>query len=874
MRHVLRLPLAGGGWREVAYDGRAVAAPSDRSWNALSKWVMARLVRRDPLASSSDWEHLLWFCTSTCDLGEEIRSWARGIVWDGMATGLVRPEDMAFAGECFSYLGTCEYACFAQAYLEPLQTETCPDKLFKLILGAVYVLCGNAPSRLEALARREVGIPEPSAAEECALEEQAKAFLLVAQQRYAVLGFKAQLTLLMWVFFGEPHYRRNPFDHARTGFALTEYATGKDRLPAGMYDEGAEQERSMLPFAKCNPSGLKRARSRIFEWAFSEYLKLLMADPGSIAVKDYANLYCAKWVNNKNAPRARHHPRLCAVSLDWLLAFHRHVNRWIDHLDGNAAAKKFKEFLATELYTTSWMKGMEWQVQPAAERAWPELAKAVARPSCASTTFTSSTTAKSFTISHPVYPSVTARITGSRWRISCPSNPENKPRYAHPLGAWALMNAMAEVVAKSWKVGDLPKIEGLRRIQTIGLAKYGRMRDALTSRTSYESAKWIARELDYVRAGIGRTVASCSQIVSAGFPQVHLRVYKLFFAMRPWKDGPPELFQLPALWRNQHLVHDLLKYPAARVALWILAEKHRERNGLSVADKAALERVLSGNQSWMDVLTPTWREPGSAYRALRRMAMCLPPGARVPELRFLTEIRIPAPVESVLHLRLLSIYAERRRYRLTEEEFWAIQRVTADEVADALGVLFTDRRSWVLGGVRNKAGTRTWSIRQVMQCQKRMHSAFADLFDYERPFRGGLRAYTRDSIAWHVGQGRVRRLLGSSNGLTTTTALPSPTSFALDVEGCTEAEVTRIATVGDLIEEGNRMHHCVASYAHAAHAGDAFIYHVSLPGKGEATVEIDADGRVRQVRSECNAVDTPAVAWAARNLPKLIRRVS
>lgn len=55
----------------------------------------------------------------------------------------------------------------------------------------------------------------------------------------------------------------------------------------------------------------------------------------------------------------------------------------------------------------------------------------------------------------------------------------------------------------------------------------------------------------------------------------------------------------------------------------------------------------------------------------------------------------------------------------------------------------------------------------------------------------------------------------------------------------------------ELLEEGQKMHHCVASYVETCLNGNSYIFHIKL-GKDEATLELTKEGRINQFKSFSN----------------------
>lgn len=70
--------------------------------------------------------------------------------------------------------------------------------------------------------------------------------------------------------------------------------------------------------------------------------------------------------------------------------------------------------------------------------------------------------------------------------------------------------------------------------------------------------------------------------------------------------------------------------------------------------------------------------------------------------------------------------------------------------------------------------------------------------------------------------------------------------------------ITFIENGKRLLEEGRKMHHCVASYVDICLAGNSFVFHVSAEGS-EATLELGKKGEVKQFKSFHNSEPAPAL---------------
>lgn len=817
----IAVPTGERGWHfHEMTVGTALKAPARCSW--LMNWPELGLwldwkVQTGSSITESEMGHVEDLCQLVRGMPDVVRAWAAGRFHVAITSGIFQPNDLFWAGENLARLGLHKHFDLGEFFISPIATETDRNSLQDLVDGSICMLTSRP-----------------------LWPAQARRFLNAATKRFEDLSFDSRARLLLWILFGVQGALRDRESGVSYPGHLLGYPHKIQMLPVG----------DRRNFSPC-----QKVRAPFYRWAVLRYHDLLLTEPGHIAHAQYLSLFCDLWLSCGSGMGSYHHKSLCRVSLDWLLKLYHTINQWNHASPLKAEVRKLFE---SRLMQSSWIQTIERRVQPEAERRWPKLSQAVARPSCAAMHFKCQHVKNGFVISHPVYASVQASVVGTRWRVRRLDLPRGKPIYVHPLGGLNLAQEMASLIAASWQVGELPAIEGLRRDQVIGLATYGRIVDTTTKRDG-----------EYVRAGIGRLVMDAWRSLLPRFSPQQLRASKLLYSLRPWSEQPPALFLKPALWRNSYLVQDLVTYPAARIALRFLADHHATTKPTDLEHLHVIDAVLAGRRSWMDVLTPTWTVEGSAYRALRRMAMNLPKSIRVGDLKFLEQYRVPAPITHIHHFRLVNAYLLRRSHDMSDENFWALLRVSRDEICEAMQLLFDHPRSWLRGGITYKRSPRRMTCNQILQSPWAMAKVFADVFDFA-PIRGGLRAYVRDSIDWHQHADRFDRLQQADPTITIETPLPAPGLFELDVGSLgPEVQVTRLTTVGELFAEGDRMRHCVGSYAHRALAGGCFIYH--LVKDGEATVELGPNGEVVQVRGHCNESNIPVVLWAQRNLPKLIR---
>lgn len=78
--------------------------------------------------------------------------------------------------------------------------------------------------------------------------------------------------------------------------------------------------------------------------------------------------------------------------------------------------------------------------------------------------------------------------------------------------------------------------------------------------------------------------------------------------------------------------------------------------------------------------------------------------------------------------------------------------------------------------------------------------------------------------------------------------------------------IVRLTTPESLADEGNRMGHCVATYAYWVKLGECEIYSLrTSDGKPRATVEVDCSGRVWQIKGFGNGPVAPAYRLALQS---------
>ena len=108
--------------------------------------------------------------------------------------------------------------------------------------------------------------------------------------------------------------------------------------------------------------------------------------------------------------------------------------------------------------------------------------------------------------------------------------------------------------------------------------------------------------------------------------------------------------------------------------------------------------------------------------------------------------------------------------------------------------------------------------------------------------------FNRHTERWHRSLARECRQSGG-NTLTANTrwaALPVANFLAGPVR------IEQLTTYGQLLDEGNAHHHCVATYLQSCRQGRCGIFSLTVDGARALTLEVRADRTIVQVRGKYN----------------------
>ena len=251
--------------------------------------------------------------------------------------------------------------------------------------------------------------------------------------------------------------------------------------------------------------------------------------------------------------------------------------------------------------------------------------------------------------------------------------------------------------------------------------------------------------------------------------------------------------------------------------------------------------IMAGLVEWRSLFSS--RGDGRSYRSLNRSLTHLPGGIPPRLLGALGAIELERPVTDRVDLLTLLLYANlyqlrSRRERALPDHLPLFMHATRSHIETALGRFAAHTQQPPL-----KAKTRP------------LEQLVGFLTDYPYEHRGNLVGLTERAIEWHRALNEPRPAFGNGQGQGDLSDLPAAdTPLARPpielpapqrrVKG-SGLEVRFLATVGDILEEGRVMGHCIASYTHEALAGECYLFHVEYRGE-KASVQVDESGYIRQ----------------------------
>lgn len=335
----------------------------------------------------------------------------------------------------------------------------------------------------------------------------------------------------------------------------------------------------------------------------------------------------------------------------------------------------------------------------------------------------------------------------------------------------------------------------------------------------------------------GRLLGTRERLLAAVDP----RVRTVWDRVAPLSRELPQLVCAEALYRDPWILRDVLRYHAAAVAL-AFVETALRPPGLvwDVTTPAGEAALLEALREWRGLFSPT----GRSYRSLNRTLMRLPPSVPGELLCQLRRVYLPRPCVDPVELTALlvahAVYARAERPEVAATHLRAVTHASGAEIAEALGRIGAQL-------------ARPLSPRREAD----LRLALTLVADYPEPYHGRLLGLVERALRWHRVAPDLRAEAAALGGPSMPTQRP-PIALPGD------SRITFLATVGTVLEEGERMRHCVGSYARRAATGGCYLFHVEYRGE-QATVEVDRNGQVAQACGPCNGRNA-ATAWGRRQL--------
>lgn len=366
---------------------------------------------------------------------------------------------------------------------------------------------------------------------------------------------------------------------------------------------------------------------------------------------------------------------------------------------------------------------------------------------------------------------------------------------------------------------------------------------------------WVLREARLLRTEVGLPHLRLLAQIDPAVLEVHMAALRV-------AGRVPSLAQEEALYREPYILKDILNYRAAAIAFAYLRSKSLQAletgSGRTMAEAAepSVAELIDAMAHWRDLFAPD----GRTYRSLNRTLMNLPPDVPPELVCCLKQIRLERPVVKSLELLALLLYvqsADNPAHETTaNQHFHMFHHARAVDIADAM---------WRIGSFVNRP-LRHGSVEDV-------RFTIRYLCDYPEPYHGTLTGLVERVIRWHRQAHERKRLedlarqYGGPNRRTVRPPIPLPT-----LPG-----VTFLHTVGDVVEEGARMKHCIATHLPEAIRGRCFLFHVDYHGE-RASIEVSAAGDITGAAGPHNAKNvavrwgaTQLQAWAAGLQPRLVK---
>lgn len=304
--------------------------------------------------------------------------------------------------------------------------------------------------------------------------------------------------------------------------------------------------------------------------------------------------------------------------------------------------------------------------------------------------------------------------------------------------------------------------------------------------------------------------------------------------------------QSEALFRDPYVSGDVLRYPAATIALAYIESdlwEHFCAYHLRRTAPPSPELAAEAMRNWRGLFAPA----GVPYRSLNRTLMNLSRSVPPRLVCQLNRVRLERPIFDPLELTTLLLHVATTPATSDPEVRTSQRRILLHATADQI------RRAVARVGAATERELNPYRRQDLV-------FALTYLGDYPEPYCATIDGLAERAIRWHreaALRAQHQQLLDQLGGAARHTKrppVPLPTT-----EG-----ITFLSTVGQVLAEGRRMENCIATYAHAAVAGKSFLFHIER-GSEMASVEVDPRGLVRQGAGPRNCHNA-AATWGRIHL--------
>ncbi|WP_417849363.1 PcfJ domain-containing protein [Thalassoglobus sp.] len=390
----------------------------------------------------------------------------------------------------------------------------------------------------------------------------------------------------------------------------------------------------------------------------------------------------------------------------------------------------------------------------------------------------------------------------------------------------------------------------------LDLVVHGVMLEWQPSRSRSAPHRIRSWALTQTRQALGRRIhQQWVRLILKADPNV-LGVQKSVFAAT-FRSTP--LLHQRSLYEDAFLVQDILNYRAAAALVPVadaLCNGHplerccEELNpefdaqgwarGEQVSLQHPAEKTIAALSKWQELCSQT----GKRYRSLSRTLMNFPGGIPCDLLFFFPTLQLIRPVTHRLELLALLLTAGELHEKVSQR-------------ASILKIIQQSHRLEIRDGMQRVSEKfesplthrRTWDVGQFI----------AFLLTNPEPYHGRLSGLVSRAIRWYESQENAPPLQASVpiRGLDRSVRTRIPPTGIPCIDG-----VRFLETIGDIIDEGNTMQHCVSAYIGRAVEGTSYIFHIEHRSE-HATVELDSRGQLRQAFGPMNCKNA-ATDYAAR----------